>query len=356
MRKVSLTRREFLVLTGAGVAACAAPGTGVAPAASRAVTLESVVASAKAEGKINAAGPSTLGESGFNKILEGVNKKHGLSLQGTYSSSGNLPDIVAKVATEASTGGKTTWDFVILNDSFMLSLILADTIATQPYADLFKFRPEQVSYSGRAVAFANQLVLPAVNSKLVPASGMPKTWEDVLDPKWKGKIGVANTIHHIVRLSQTWGDERATDFAKRLAAQNPKLGLVNEVFQALTLGQTVLSFTQTNSQVDPAIKRGAPVAWATDVRPAIAPTYHAGVLKGATNPNTATLFAGFMTEALVADVWAEAMGRQSLADTSTLLGQIYAKNPKDAIVWDDKFDPNEFAAREKKYRQIIGFP
>src|SRR5712691_1536688 len=104
MRKVSLTRREFLVLTGAGVAACAAPGTGVAPAASKAVTLESVVASAKAEGKINAAGPSTLGESGFNKILEGVNKKHGLSLQGTYSSSGNLPDIVAKVATEASTG------------------------------------------------------------------------------------------------------------------------------------------------------------------------------------------------------------------------------------------------------------
>jgi iron(III) transport system substrate-binding protein len=195
-----------------------------------------------------------------------------------------------------------------------------------------------------------------VNSKLVPASEMPRSWEDVLDPKWKGKIGVSNTIHHIVRLSQVWGDEKATDFAKRLAAQNPKLGLVNETFQALTLGQTVLSFTQTNSQVDPAIKKGTPVAWATDVRPAIAPTYHIGVLKGATNTNAATLFAGFMTDAVVADVWAEAMGRQSLTDTSTILGQIYAKSAKDAIVWDDKFDPNEFAAREKKYRQIIGFP
>ena len=185
---------------------------------------------------------------------------------------------------------------------------------------------------------------------------MPKSWEDLLDPKWKGKIGVSNTIHHIVRLSQVWGDDKATDYAKRLAAQSPKLGLINETFQALTLGQTVLSFTQTNSQVDPAIKKGTPVAYATDVRPAIAPNYHVGVLKGATNPNASTLFAGFMVDPLVADVWADAMGRQSLSDTSTLLGQIYAKSAKDAITWDDKFDPNEFAAREKKYRQIIGFP
>ncbi len=355
-RGTGITRRELLILTGAGLAACAAPGPAAGPAATKAPTLDDVIARAKAEGRLNAAGPSSLGEAGFNKILDALNKKHGLSLQGSYSSSGNLPDIVAKVVTERAAGGKTTWDAVILNDSFMSSLVQAEAVETAPYRELFKLQPGQVSYDGRAVSFANQLVLPVVNTKLVSPADMPKTWEDLLDPKWKGRIGVSNTIHHIVRLSQVWGDDRATDFAKRLAKQEPKLGLINETFQALTLGQNVVSFTQTNSQVDPALKKGTPVAWASDVRPAIAPNYHSAALKGASDPNAAILLAGFMTEPVVVDVWAEAMGRQSLRDASTLLGQIYAKDPKDAIVWDDKFDASEFAAREKKYRQIIGFP
>ncbi len=349
------TRREFLVLTGVGLAACVAP-SGTTPSPSTpAVTLESVVAAAKAEGQLNGAGPSSLGEDGFGKILAGVNRKFGLSLQGSYSSSGNLPDIVAKVLTERAAGGKTTWDAAILNDSFMSTLVQSDSIETNPYKELFNIPPAAVSYDGRAVSFANQLVLPVVNSKLVAPADAPKRWEDVLDPKWKNKIGVHIAIHHIVRLSQVWGDDKATDFAKKLAAQNPKLGLINETFQSLVLGQTLLSFTQTNSQVDPAIVKGTPVAWCAEVRPAIAPTYHVGALKGARNPNAGMLLAAFMTDPSVLDVWGQAMGKQSILDSSTLLGQIYAKNAKDAIVWDDKFDPNEFAAREKKYREIIGY-
>ena len=350
-----LTRRELLVLAGAGLAACAAPPAAAPSASQAAATVDSVVAAAKAEGHLNAAGPSSLGEDGFAKILAGVNRKYGLALQGSYSSSGNLPDIVAKVLTEASAGGKTTWDAVILNDSFMSSLVVGDAIATAPYVDLFKMPQAAISYEGRAVSFANQLVLPVVNSKLVQPADYPKKWEDVLDPKWKGRIGVANTIHHIVRLSQIWGDDKATDFAKKLAAQSPKLGLINETFQSLVLGQTLLSFTQTNSQVDPAIVKGTPVAWCTDVRPAIAPSYHAGALRGGSNPNAAVLMATFMTDPSVLEVWGQAMGKQSILDPATLLGQIYAKNAKDAITWDDKFDPNEFAAREKKYREIVGF-
>jgi len=349
-----LTRRELLVLTGAGVVACAAPAAGPA-APSKTVTLESVIAAAKTE-RLNGAGPSSLGEGGFNKILASLNTKYGTSLAGSYSSSGNLPDIVAKVVTERAAGGKTTWDVVILNDSFMSSLVQADAIETNPYKDLFKLPAAAISYDGRAISFANQLVLPVYNTKLVSSSEVPKSWEDMLDPKWKGKIGVHNAVHHMVRLSQVWGDEKATDYTRKLAAQNPKLGLINEVFQSLTLGQTLLSWTQTNSQVDPAIAKGTPVAYAADIRPALAPTYHAAALKGAPNPNAAMLLASFMTDPSVYEVWGAAMGKQSITDPTTLLGKVYAKSAKDAITWDDKFDPTLFADREKKYRQILGYP
>lgn len=351
--RMRLTRRELLVLTGAGVVACATPNAPAVP--SKTVTLESVIAAAKNE-KVNGAGPSSLGEDGFNKILASINKKYGTSLAGSFSTSGNLPDIVAKVVTERAAGGRTTWDIVLINDSFMSSLAQADAIETNPYRDVFKLPAQNVSYDGRAVSFANQLVLPVYNTKLVAAGDVPKSWEDMLDPKWKGKIGVHNAVHHMVRLSQLWGDEKATDYTRRLSAQNPKLGLINEVFQSLTLGQTLLSWTQTNSQVDPAILKGTPVAYAESVRPAIAPTYHAAALKGAPNPNAAMLVASFMTDPSVYEVWAAAMGKQSLTDPSTILGKVYAANAKDAITWDDKFDPTVFADREKKYRQILGYP
>lgn len=353
---VRLTRREFLYLTGAaGLAACGGGTPAPAPAPTKTRTLDEVVAAAKVEGRLNGAGPSSLGEEGFNKILASLNKKYGTNLAGSFSTSGNLPDIVAKVVTERAAGGKTTWDVVILNDSFMSSLVQADAIETNPYKDLFKLPAAAISYDGRAISFANQLVLPVYNTKLVAPADVPKSWEDMLDPKWKGKIGVHNAVHHLVRLSQSWGDEKATDYARKLSAQNPKLGLINEVFQSLTLGQTLLSWTQTNSQVDPAIPKGTPVAYAAEVRPAIAPTYHVAALKGAPNPNAAMLLAGFMTDPSVFEVWGAAMGKQSILDPSTLLGQIYAKNAKDAITWDDKFDPDEFAAREKKYREIVGY-
>ena len=54
-----------------------------------------------------------------------------------------------------------------------------------------------------------------------------KKWEDLLDPKWKGKLGVINSTHHFGRLAAgAWGDEKTLDFIKKLvrakAASDPR--------------------------------------------------------------------------------------------------------------------------------------
>jgi ABC-type Fe3+ transport system substrate-binding protein len=53
------------------------------------------------------------------------------------------------------------------------------------------------------------------------------------------------------------------------------------------------------------------VAFAESIEPVISPAYHAGVLKGAPHPNTAHLFAMFLTTQEAQDIWEKHNGQTS---------------------------------------------
>lgn len=317
--------------------------------------LEQLVAAAKAEGKLNLAGPSSLGDNAAQRLVAAMNAKYGTSIQVTWTGAGQAGPVVAQIITERATGGKTTWDIFITNDGQMVKLFTEDQLQKYNYRETFNLPEAGTGFESSVTGFANQLILPAYNSKLVQPADVPKTWEDVVDPKWKGKVGVSTSVHHLVRLSQGWGDEKATEYARKLGALDPKLGQLNESYDRLVLGETQLNFTQTNSQLERGKQKGDPVSFAMDVRPAIGSWYYCGALKGAQNPNTALLFCGFMMEKAAFDIWAEGQGRESIFDPSTEVGRIYAKNKQDVVLLDDDFAVNELEKREKKYTPIIGF-
>jgi iron(III) transport system substrate-binding protein len=361
-----VARRRFSALIGALsaaallAAACAPAAPAPAPAKqeaapAKATSVDSIVQAAKAEGKLNVTGPSNLGDDGLAKIVAAMNAKHGTNIQAQFSSAGQAGPIVAQIITERTTGGKPTWDVIIQNEAQISKLWTDGHLQAHPYQQVFGINPGAVIFDQQAVGFANQLVLPVYNTKLVQGADIPKSWDDVVLPKWKDKIGVSTSVHHLVRLSQAWGDDKATEYAKKLAALNPKLGQLNENYQRLILGETHLSFTQTNTQVDNGKRKGEPMDWAIDVRPAVATTYTCSAIKDAPNPNAAALFCGFMADKGALEVWYDKLGRQSILDTSTSLGELYAKNPKDVVILDPKFAADELENREKKYTPILGF-
>ncbi len=324
-----------------------------APQAS--MTLEQLVKAANAEGQLSVTGPSNLGEQGAQNIVAAMNAKYGTNIRLNWTSAGDFGPLVSQIITEQATGGRPTWDAVVFNDTYMATLWLKGSLQKFPYKELFGVPDKALIFEGNTVGFANQLVLPAYNSKLVSEAEAPKTWDEVVDQKWAGKIGMHTAVHHLARLSQLWGDEKTTEYAKRLAALNPKLGRINETYKSLVLGETLLSFTQTNSQMDEGLKKGEPVAWAIRVRPAIAPTYQCGVLKGAQNPNAAALLCGFLFDKAAQEVWGENVGRQSIFDPSTPLGKIYAEGPQSVLVLDGTLSVEELDNRVTKYTQILGF-
>lgn len=61
----------------------------------------------------------------------------------------------------------------------------------------------------------------AWNKELVPESEVPSSYEDLLDPKWKGQFLTNVETRHPAALGVVWGEERMLDFAKKLAAQDP---------------------------------------------------------------------------------------------------------------------------------------
>ena len=71
-------------------------------------------------------------------------------------------------------------------------------------------------------AFYTRLQVTAYNKSLVPPDQVPKVWEDILKPEFKGKKFAADIRPtEIALLVPAWGLEKTLDFARKLAAQQP---------------------------------------------------------------------------------------------------------------------------------------
>jgi iron(III) transport system substrate-binding protein len=284
---------------------------GISPVRGGAAPLDDLIAGAKKEGVIEFYGPSTLGPEGAQALAAAFNKKYGLNVKLNFSASGNMTRDTAKVVGLSASGQPPEWDVMVVTDAHHGSLWLRKLQKPFDYASIGVAK-ERLEYDNGTVSVASQFALPAYNKKLLPAKDVPKKWEDLLDPKWKGKIGVINSTHHWARLAAgPWGEEKTIDFIKKLSAQQPILSRAGEMAQRLILGEVLLSATLQDSQLHEAKDSGAPLVFAEEVQPVISPEYHVGVLKNAPHPNVGHLFVVFMASPEVQKLWEKHTGHTS---------------------------------------------
>jgi iron(III) transport system substrate-binding protein len=276
-----------------------------------AAPVDDLIAAAKKEGVIDFYGPSTLGPDGAQALIAAFNKKYGLNIKLTYSPSGNMTRDTAKVIGLSASGQPPEWDVMLVTDAHHGSLWLRKQQTPFDYASVGVAK-DRVEYDRGAVSVANQFALPAYNKKILPAKDVPKKWEDLLDPKWKGKLGVINSTHHFGRLAAgPWGEEKTLDFVKKLSAQQPILTRAGEMAQRLILGEVLVSATLQDSQLHEAKESGAPLVFAEQVQPVVSPEYHIGVLKNSAHPNVGHLFVAFMASAEVQPIFEKHTGHTS---------------------------------------------
>jgi iron(III) transport system substrate-binding protein len=263
--------------------------------AANAAPIDELIAGAKKEGVIELYAPSTLTPEGAQRLGDAFNKKHALNLKLNFTPAGAMTRDVGKIVGIAASGQPQEWDVMLVHDGGHATLWLKKLHKTFDYAKL-GVDPQAIQYDSGTVILANQFALPAYNKQLVSSKDVPKSWQDLLDPKWKGgKLGMTTATHHLARLATLWGESKATEYVKALAAQQPILGQLGTIYSRLQLGEVLVAITLTDSFIHQAKVSGAPIVHAEEVTPVISPAYNAGVLKGSPHPNAGHLFSAFLS-------------------------------------------------------------
>ncbi|MEU4481067.1 extracellular solute-binding protein [Micromonospora sp. NPDC023966] len=161
--------------------------------------------------------------------------------------------------------------------------------------------PEAGRFEGWTATRFN-LFAPSWNTKLVPAEQQPKTWEDLADPKWDGKLSMELADYDwYLTLYGYWKKQSKSDeeidrlFAAM--AQGAKIAKGHTVQgELLSAGQFSVVASNYSYIVERAKKKGAPVDYLPFVQPVIARPNGVGLMKTAQHPAAAMLFADWLLE------------------------------------------------------------
>lgn len=265
----------------------------LAPAAARAAQADptaKLIEGAKKEGEVVWYTTTTLDQS--QQVVERFQKKYPF-IKPTLFRTGGGP-LLNKIMTETR-GGLNGWDVVVGRGEMALPLIERKLVATYLSPERKMIPPDLADKRGYWTAwYVNGYVL-GYNTKLVKKDDVPKTYEALLDPKWKGgQISVDTEAYGMLQgLIGVWGKEKTVAYFKRLAALDPvpKRGNTERV-QLAVAGEypLILAYNQTIERMR---QRKAPIDWVA-LEPTVIQVNPAMLAAKAPHPNAGRLFMDFL--------------------------------------------------------------
>jgi iron(III) transport system substrate-binding protein len=156
-------------------------------------------------------------------------------------------------------------------DGFGLPELVRAGLTLKWLPDSAKRLPKEYYDGEGAWAASNLYVLtPGFNTNLVPKGTEPKSFADLLDPKWKGRmvwssrISASTAIGFVGLVLTEMGEEKGTAYLRNLAKQN----IVNagtaarQVVDQVMAGEYAIALQIFNHHTVISANQGAPVSWA----------------------------------------------------------------------------------------------
>jgi len=247
---------------------------------------------AKKEGRVIIWGPTDA--IVYQRMQEALDKQYpGIKIESFES----IPEpLVQRIIAESQAGKPAAVD-VIQSGSLRALRPLIDRDMLAPFPGWEKTFGLDAVYANQRLVGGYNLTLPiAYNTKTVSAQDAPKTWEDLADPKWKGrKIIMEARLVPFAMLGTEWGKAKAIELTKKILSQQQPLIVQGgtTVANALAGGQVSLAVGTYAFTIEGLKKQGAAVDW-VPVAPLPVLTSGEGVLKTAAHPNAGRFFAGWM--------------------------------------------------------------
>jgi iron(III) transport system substrate-binding protein len=181
-------------------------------------SLSEIVASAKREGTVRFCS-SDPDEKDAAKFFQGFTAKYpGITVsfarcRGTESRERILTELIA---------GEAEYDLLHISEELISRYKKVEVLAGPfDWGRLFGIRPVYISPDRYFVAAGSSLYVIAYNTDLVPKERVPRTWEDCLDPYWRGKFVVDARPSSFSSLYPAWGKEKLLNYARQLGENKP---------------------------------------------------------------------------------------------------------------------------------------
>jgi len=250
-----------------------------------------IIEAAKKEGEVH--WWSTIAQDQAQKIIDEFMKLYPF-IKANYWRSGSV-GLHNKVMIEAR-AGRSSWDVLSqTSPEFIAELKVRKLIASYNSPERRFFSADFKDKDGY---WTGTYALPTglgFNSQLAKREEVPKNYQELLSPKWKGrKISVDDESYELlIGLMQAWGRNAAVEYLKKVAAQEPMIGRGHtQRTQLLAAGEFPLAIAYTHT-VEWSKSQGNSVDW-VNLEPVV--IKFDGVMVGskAEHPNAARLFVDFI--------------------------------------------------------------
>ena len=266
---------------------------------------------AQAEGKLTVY--CSVQNTTCEKMIQVFAQKYNVETQFVRNSTGAT---LAKIKAEQGNPQADIWYGGTIEPHFQAGdLGLLEPYRSPKQAEIMPQFKTLTDKKGDLTSIGYMLVLGfGVNTEKLKQLGVseyPKCWNDLLNPKLKGEVQLADpqisgtTYTVIASLIQMWGEEKAFDFLKKLDVNVSQYVKSSLVTSNLARGESAVSVGFVHSYVTEK-ENGAPVEV---VMPCDGDSYSLGgisILKGARNLDNAKLFMDWALSAEAQEIpWRE---------------------------------------------------
>ncbi len=133
------------------------------------------------------------------------------------------------------------------------------------------------------------------NTKLVSPKDLPKKYEDLLLPRWKGKLGMdTKAFEWFAGVLKVMGEKKGLEYMKKLGEQNIQFRTGRTLnAQMVAAGEVDMSITIYNQRVEEMKAQGAPIDWVA-IEPLVPGIHPLAISAHAPHPNAARLLVDFL--------------------------------------------------------------
>jgi len=250
---------------------------------------DTLIDGAKREGEVVYYASMNLSEA--NAVIAAFEKRYPFVKVKLYRTGSEK--LLTRVLTEAR--AKKNLADVIQTVEFSMHIFQRSGILARHLPQANSLYPRDFKEDGFWTTVYYNAYVTAYNTRLVPPRALPKSYDDLLDAKWKDKLMMEGTkADWFAGMLQIMGQERGLDYMRALAKQQPSPREGHELLaQLVAAGEGLFDINIPAASVERMKERSAPIDW-TALGPVPAIMVGIGVSGQAVHPHAAKLFLEFV--------------------------------------------------------------